>query len=272
MANAIRKTTTSIAMKMPAKHIDSESQVSTAVDLGTCIIDIGSMCKRGQLNEALGVLHQINQKGISVDFNTYASLLQACGNAKTLTQGKQVHAHMLKYGVEINLFLAANLVSMYANSGSFVDARSIFDKISGQSVFAWNAMIRGYAIHGNCEEALKFYRQMETGGMLPDKFTFPFVLKACVALQSLTHGFEIHRCIVKSGLESDLFVGSALIDMYSKFGRMDLARTVFDKMSQRDLVLWTAMIAGYAQNGSCDEACKLFHQMGDVNLRPNIFS
>ena len=69
-----------ITMKMPTKHIDSELvPLSTSVPASSTSC---SKCKRGQWNEALGVLHQMHQKGISFNFNTHASLLQTCGNAK----------------------------------------------------------------------------------------------------------------------------------------------------------------------------------------------
>ncbi|XP_057836382.2 pentatricopeptide repeat-containing protein At2g20540 [Cryptomeria japonica] len=228
-------------------------------------IDMSSMHKEMRLKD------EVSSTIISVNFDACASHLKVCANEKATRKGKQVHAHMLKCGVEINhnVFLAANLVNMYANSGSVLDARKVFDGMSNPSTFARNAIIRGLVTHGNCEEGLIFYYQTEARGLLPDKFTFPFVIKACSSLQALRHGKEIHNRIIKVGLDVDLFVGSALVDMYSKCGIMTSARQLFDKMPQRDVVLWTALVAGYAQNGSCDEAMMLFCQMEDKNLKPN---
>ena len=44
----------------------------------------------------------------------------------------------------------------------------------------------------------------------------------------------------------DVFVLSALVDMYAKCGSTGDARQVFDEMSQKNMVTWTAMIVGYA--------------------------
>eukprot|EP01018_Ginkgo_biloba_P034182 Gb_33062 [translate_table: standard] len=221
---------------------------------------VGLISKEGLWKET------VNQPGIPPDSNTYASLLQGCTNITSL---KQLHAQIFIAGHDQNIFLGTKLVSMYAMWGSMDDARLLFDKLNGRDVFLWNVMIRGYATVGPCEEALALYYQMERRGLQPDKFTFPFVLKACASLLDLDQGEDIHDHLVRSGFESDVFVQSSLIDMYVKCGSVEIARQLFDKTSKRDVVSWTAMLAGYAQNGHASEALTLFHQMHLENAKPN---
>jgi pentatricopeptide repeat protein len=111
---------------------------------------------------------------------------------------------------------------------------------------------------------------MQRAGVEPDRFTFPFILKACAGLVVIEQGRRIHDYILRYGFESDAFVGSALIDMYAKCGEVELARQVFDRMSQRDVVSWTSMIGGYAQKGHADEALELFQQMQQTGMKPNL--
>jgi pentatricopeptide repeat protein len=196
-----------------------------------------------------------------LDCNGYASLLQTCASREALKEGKQVHTHIFITGIELNVFLATALVSMYAKCGSFVDAKLVFDKIPKPNVFSWNALIRGHIVHGHCEDVLELYHQMQIAGIQPDNFTFPFVLKACADLGNLQRGKDIHDCIIRIGFKPDIYVWNGLLLMYVKCGCMEDARQVFDKMSQRDVVSWNTMIAGYAQNGDCDQALRLFRQM-----------
>ncbi|KAH9304438.1 hypothetical protein KI387_008842, partial [Taxus chinensis] len=67
------------------------------------------------------------------------------------------------------------------------DARKVFGKIPkpNHDAFLWNVMIRGYATSGLSEEAVDAYYQMQLAGILPDNFTFPFVLKACAGISAL---------------------------------------------------------------------------------------
>eukprot|EP01018_Ginkgo_biloba_P026381 Gb_16448 [translate_table: standard] len=207
------------------------------------------------------------QGGISVDLHTYASILQACISMKALTQ---VHARILTTGLEQTIFLQTKLVSMYAMYGSMEYARLVFEKICKPNVSLWNLMIRWYAKDGPCEEALALYYQMLREGIQPDNFTFPFVLKACGRLSALPKGEEIHDHIIRSGFESDVFVGNSLVAMYAKCGSMDCAREVFDKMLKTDVVSWNTIIVGYIQNGYAHEALTLFKQMQLADMTPNL--
>ncbi|KAF3780467.1 hypothetical protein EJ110_NYTH39189 [Nymphaea thermarum] len=98
-----------------------------------------------------------------------------------------------------------------------------------------------YAWSGPFDQALVLYRRMIYNGVSPNKFTFPFVLKACSGLSALEDGRKIHDDAVRAGLESDVFVATALIDMYSKCGCLDSAYQVFEKMWQRDVLAWSSM-------------------------------
>ena len=85
------------------------------------------------------------------------------------------------------------------------------------------------------------------------------LLKDCIRERDLSKGSKIHAHILRRGfLENDVYVGSALISLYSKCGVLGKAQEVFDQLPVRDVVLWTTLIAGYAEHGHCDEALKCF--------------
>ncbi|CAI0418955.1 unnamed protein product [Linum tenue] len=69
--------------------------------------------------------------------------------------------------------------------------------------------------------------------------------------------------------------------MYSKCGKMEEARMVFDEMLERDIVSWTTMINGYVLNGEArtalnhaglvDDGLYLFNLMQeDTRRSPNV--
>lgn len=129
-------------------------------------------------------------------------------------------------------------------------------------------MIRGYAWNGPYEAAISLYHQLLDDGLVPDNFTFPFVLKACSGLSAINVGREIHDQVRKTGWEMDVFVGAALIDMYSKCGCVNESRRVFHKIVNRDVVLWNSMLAAYSQNGHPLECLKLCSEMILRDFRP----
>eukprot|EP01018_Ginkgo_biloba_P019323 Gb_30147 [translate_table: standard] len=231
---------------------------SVGIDTGG---NIRSLCKQGRLKEAFHNLQLMDYRGIRADTSTYASLLQGCLNNKALPEGKRVHAHMTERGFKPGIYLETTLVAMYAKCGSLVNARKVLDEMPKRNVVSWTTLIAAYARYGYDEEALTLFYQMQRTGIEPNEFTFASVLPACANLASLELGKEVHEEIIRSGFHSNVFVGSALVDMYVKCRSIKDAREVFDKMPDRNVVSWNAMITGYAQNGNVDAAFKLFQKM-----------
>ncbi|GAA0138746.1 hypothetical protein LIER_00432 [Lithospermum erythrorhizon] len=95
----------------------------------------------------------------------------------------------------------------------------------------------------------------------PNRSTFPCTIKACASLSDLNSGKQTHQQALIFGYEDDIFVSSALIDMYSKCGSLDDARMVFDEIPQRNVVSWTSMITGFVYNDCGYEALNLFKEM-----------
>jgi pentatricopeptide repeat protein len=210
--------------------------------------------------------------GVPLDSNSCVFLLKRCTVAKALSRGKQVHAHMIKTGLQVNMFIWNILINMYAKCQSMPDARKLFDKMSQPDIVSWTAVIAGYAQHGYACEALKHFCQMQRRGPMPNEFTFGSVLKASAGIAAAEEGKQIHAHVFKAGLEREVFAGSALVDMYAKCQNMVDARQVFEKMRERDEVSWCAMICGYAQNRCSEEAVRLFYDMKGAGLKMNPFA
>ncbi|KOM27023.1 hypothetical protein LR48_Vigan358s000100 [Vigna angularis] len=68
------------------------------------------------------------------------------------------------------------------------------------------------------------------------------------------------------GFVKDVVTGSALVDMYSKFKKLDDAFKVFREMPVRNLVCWNAVIAGHVQNERFIEGLKLFKDLLKVGM------
>eukprot|EP01018_Ginkgo_biloba_P024259 Gb_34736 [translate_table: standard] len=205
---------------------------------------------------------------MSADSNWYGFVLQAFINVKALAEVKVVHNHIIKTGFELDVFLQNNLVNFYAKCGDFVDARQVFDKMSNRNVISWNALIAGYVQHEQGEEALKLFCQMHREGMGRNEFTFGSILRACASLTAIKQGKCVHADIIKIGFETDVVVGSALVDMYTKSWSLAKARQVFDKMPERNAVSWTAMIVGYTLGGYGKEALQLYRKMSGEGMSP----
>jgi pentatricopeptide repeat protein len=98
------------------------------------------------------------------------------------------------------------------------------------SPFAWNQKLTKYVKDGPHKKAMQLFQQMRQEGMSPDAFSFVQVIKACAELGALEDGRFVHKQLIESGFESDVFVGSSLVDLDAKCGSIEDAWRVFNKM------------------------------------------
>ncbi|KAJ7532329.1 hypothetical protein O6H91_14G082900 [Diphasiastrum complanatum] len=230
---------------------------------------ISGYTQNGFGEEALHLLDQMRQEGIQADAFTYVSALKACGILGAIAKGKLIHVHIVECGLESNIFIGNTLIDMYAKCGSLETAHQVFETMPHKDLVSWNAMIAGYAQHGFSEKALQLFEYLQKEGIRPNRVTFVSILKACCSISAIDQAKQIHAQIIDAGLESDLFVGSTLVDMYSNCGSLVDARHVFNKFPARDVVLWNVMIAGYAKHGDSKEALNLFREMKSDHIQPD---
>jgi len=225
--------------------------------------------KCGQGQKALELFQQMQQEGVQPNYVTVVGVLNACASGIALEEGRWVHHHIVQSGLEMNVFVGNSLVDMYAKCGRIEDAWKVFHKMPSRDVVTWNAMVLGHVKCGHKQKALELFQQMQQEGVRPNSVTFVGVLNACASLIALEEGRRVHQQIIQSGLESDVFVGSSLVDMYAKCGSIEDACRVFNKMPSRDVVTWTAILGGCAMHGHGREALKHFEQMCDEGVQPD---
>ncbi|KAL3630808.1 hypothetical protein CASFOL_023792 [Castilleja foliolosa] len=197
-------------------------------------------------------------------------LIDQCSNAHHL---KQIHAQMLRAGLFSDPFSASKLVHSTALSefSSLHYAHQVFDQIPQPNLYSWNVLIRAYASTSRPIDCLSmFIRLLHECGEKPNKFTYPFVIKASAKLGDQNLGKGIHGMVIKEGFGSDLFVSNCLIHFYAECGLLDMARRAFASMPERDAVTWNSMIKGLVQNGCADEAIEFFRRMErEIDIKPN---
>ncbi|KAI9117081.1 hypothetical protein K1719_012080 [Acacia pycnantha] len=137
------------------------------------------------------------------------------------------------------------------------------------TICLWNSYIREAVNQGHAEKALVLCRQMKQNGIQPNNSTFPFVAKACAKLLDIKQSRIIHALVAKSWFQSNVFVQTAMVDMYIKCDQLEDAYNVFVEMPVRDVASWNAILLGFAQAGFLDRVSCLLHQMRISGTRPD---
>ncbi|KAL3518072.1 hypothetical protein ACH5RR_020661 [Cinchona calisaya] len=213
-----------------------------------------------------------HQKPVSATVNIDRSLLLQLDQCSDFSQLKQIHARMLRIGLFDDPYSASKLIQAAALShfSSIEYAQKVFDRIPHPNLYSWNALIRSYASSQEPINALLiFIKMLCESDELPNKFTYPFLIKASALLSALPVGKGLHGMVLKSEFGSDLFVLNSLIHFYAECGCFDMAYRVFLSMQKRDVVSWNSMIMGFAQGGYTEESLDLFRRMEGENVKPN---
>ncbi|KAK7267684.1 hypothetical protein RIF29_20362 [Crotalaria pallida] len=220
---------------------------------------IAGFSMNGRGRDALLLFKEMLGTEVKPNCFTFASVISACvGENGALELCSTLHAHVIKRGFYTSNFVVSSLVDCYANWEQIDDAILLFDETSKKDNIVYNSMISGYSKNLYSEDALKLFVEMRKKNLSPTDHTLSTILNACSSLAMLLQGRQVHSLAIKMGSQRNVFVASALIDMYSKGGDIDAAQWVLDQTSKKNSVLWTSMIMGYAQCGRGSEALELF--------------
>ncbi|XP_048232161.1 pentatricopeptide repeat-containing protein At2g40720 [Ricinus communis] len=157
-----------------------------------------------------------------------------------------------------------SLVSTYSRKlSSLVDSLSLL-----------NSEIKSLVQQRQYIEALKLYTKSP---VYTTRFTYPSLLKACASLSNLQYGKTIHSSIITTGLHSDQYITSSLINIYVKCGTFTDAVKVFDQLpksgvSVDDVTIWNSIIDGYFRFGQLEEGMVQFGRMQSSGIRPDAYS
>ncbi|PKA63996.1 Pentatricopeptide repeat-containing protein [Apostasia shenzhenica] len=230
---------------------------------------IAGYTQKGEDKEACWIFAEMVNNGIKANDFTFSSILKACGNMEDLASGKTIHGIILKNGFNPSISSATSLLTMYSKCCLIEDSLKVFAEILNPNTVTWTAMI-GCLSHSHREEqALSTFCSMIRSSVRPNAFTLSTVLGGCSSLALLEQGKSIHAYAIKTGLDTQRFVISALVDTYGKCGNVEMARVVFDCLPDPDVVSVNALIYSYAQDGNGIEAMKLYDMMQRMGIEPN---
>lgn len=198
-----------------------------------------------------------------------ASVLQASLDNSVIQQGRQVHSQIISNGIDHHGLLGTRIMGMYVLCNKFMDAKNMFNRVNLSYASPWNWLIRGFTMMGCFDFAIMVYFKMLGYGTCPDKYTFPYVIKACGGLRAIGLAKSVQRTIQVMGFEMDVYVASSLIKLFAENGCIDDACWVFDRLPQKDSVLWNAMLNGYAKNSEPERVAGLFSSMRNNEIMPN---
>ncbi|GFZ21014.1 tetratricopeptide repeat (TPR)-like superfamily protein [Actinidia rufa] len=231
--------------------------------------------------EGIELFFRLHREGHELNPFVFTTILKVLVTMEWAELGWGVHACIQKLGHGSDAFVGTALIDAYSACGlvdaareafneiihkdmvswTGMDARRVFEEIPKDDVIPWSFMIARCSQSDRSEEAVELFCRMWQTLVMPNQFTFASVLQACATMAGLDLGKQIHCHVLKVGLDSNVFVSNALMDVYAKCGKMGNSVELFMESTNRNDVTWNTLIVGYVQLGDGDKALNLFLDM-----------
>ncbi|KAF3444816.1 hypothetical protein FNV43_RR14509 [Rhamnella rubrinervis] len=219
--------------------------------------------------EAMEIFAEMIGSGIRPNLGSILGVLSASSDLKDIRKGKCIHGYVVRHGFDLNAEIANQIIYMYAKCGCIIYARKVFNRMRNKDLVSWTSMMIGYVYNGHCEEATILFRLMQREKLDHDSVTLITLLQAFSQLGCLSLAKEVHCHLYRAALESELPLINSLIATYSKCGKLDMARNLFEHTIELCLTSWNTMIAAYGMHGKCIEALMLFDGMQKEGVEPD---
>lgn len=210
--------------------------------------------------------------GVFLSEGSFVAVLSGIGGCEEdLSYGEQVHCLMTKSGFDCYVNAVNSLIGVYVRCRALCSAERLFEQVPVQNVVSWNMIIDSMVKNGRSQMALEVYLNMLRRGLVPSQATFVGVIESCIGLRNLSCGECVHAKVIRSGFESDVVVGTALVDLYAKFEKLISAHYCFDQIEEKNVVSWNALMLGYS-NVCSSTSILLLREMFRSDCFPNEFS
>ncbi|KAI3461173.1 hypothetical protein Pfo_017836 [Paulownia fortunei] len=227
---------------------------------------IGNCAQNGLELDAVELVREMQAHDEIPNSVTLTNVLPACARLGSLRHGKEIHAISIRLGSVFDLFVSNALTDMYAKCGRLDLAQIIFT-ISHRDEVSYNILIIGYSQTSESSNSISLFTEMEMLGLAHDTVSYMGVLSACASISAIKEGKQIHAFAMRRLFHDHLFIANSLLDLYTKCGRIDIARKVFDRIPKRDTASWNTMILGFGMLGELNTAIDLFEAMKEDDVK-----
>ncbi|KAI9109323.1 hypothetical protein K1719_019667 [Acacia pycnantha] len=132
----------------------------------------------------------------------------------------------------MSIRLGTRLLDMYAKCGHLDLAKRLFESMSQRDTICYNAMISGMAMHGEGENALKLFLDMEKAKIKPDDLTFLVVFSACSHARMAQHGLKfLDKKINVYNIDPKAEHYNCSVDLLSRSGLFEEAKVIIRRIS-----------------------------------------
>ncbi|KAJ8426486.1 hypothetical protein Cgig2_014284 [Carnegiea gigantea] len=217
--------------------------------------------KLGRISESRKMFDEMPER----DSFAWGTIISVHARAGDMSSAGQLFYEM----PEKNATAWNNMIDGYSRLGDVGSAALLFNQMPMKDLVSWTTMITCYSQSKRYKDALAVFDEMMKNGIWPDEITLATIISCCAHLGALNVGKGIHCYIFQERLSLDVYIGSALVDMYAKCGQLDRSLIVFLNLEEKNVYSWNTIIEGLGAHGHGKSALAMFRNMLKGNIKPN---
>ncbi|KAH0731488.1 hypothetical protein KY289_002676 [Solanum tuberosum] len=189
---------------------------------------------------------------VGVDTFTFASLLSGAASVGAVGKGEQIHARVLKAGIQSNQSVSNALISMYSRCGNIEAAFQVFEGMEDRNVISWTSIITGFAKHGFAHRAVELFNQMLEDGIKPNEVTYIAVLSACSHVGLVDEGWKYFDSMsIDHGITPRMEHYACMVDLLGRSGSLEKAVQFIKSLPLNvDALVWRTLLGACQVHGN----------------------
>ncbi|XP_024545858.1 pentatricopeptide repeat-containing protein At4g02750-like [Selaginella moellendorffii] len=149
------------------------------------------------------------------------------------------------------------MLGTYCQNRRLSEAESFFRDMPQKNAISWSTMITAFNHAQRPRDAWKYYQVMNLDGARPSCSTLAVALNVCSTAMDVK---SVHENFLWRYSEVDAGFALALVRNYGRLGRINDAKSVFDKFPT-DALLASALVTAFVENGCLQNARELHAKM-----------
>ncbi|XP_020209403.1 pentatricopeptide repeat-containing protein At1g66345, mitochondrial [Cajanus cajan] len=197
---------------------------------------IGAFCRDGRIEEAVGLMREMEGKGLEPYGETFEHILVGCAaDSERLEECLRAFEEMVKVGFVPGCLVFNEVVERLCERGYVEKANEMLTVLLDRGFLpndvTYCRLMQGYAEKEEVQEVLKLYYEMEYRSVSPGLLVFVAIIRCLCRCGKVEDAERYLRIMKGRSVSPDVTVYEALIDGYAKKGDSGKAICLREEMA-----------------------------------------
>ncbi|KAL2476241.1 Pentatricopeptide repeat-containing protein [Abeliophyllum distichum] len=231
-------------------------------------------CEFLKVHEALNMVDEMVEAGLTLSLDTFHSILEACDQSCDYNLVHQIKSMICHHDLKPNNETFRMMIILFVKMKDFQGAYGVMNDLEKMNltptVHMYNAIMAGYFREKNTCSGRHVLKQMEEADVKPDSATFSYLISNSNCEEDI---IKFYNEMCNSGVQPTKPVFMALINAYAACGQFEKAKQVIldERIPVKSLnEIKSVLVSALASHGQLSDAFKMYEGIKEArsNLHP----